>query len=404
MKKIITALTVTAMALSAVFADVSLEFTQHAILLGDSGNLDFNGYSGKYDGHGAADGNWKFAFKNSNAGVQLTVKPSLTDKFTHKKDDKKDAPAVKASDYYGWTKFFDGAMTLQAGVWETRSANRFTTFAGKIQGNQYERYKLGVANGTVAKDINSLSGKALAAQVKYVADDGLWLTGALLDGDYDSKSGIQQKAGFAAEFGTSLGEGSSLIVDFKNAKEGQFALAGFFENKTFKEDLDFLVGFSFGRTDTQKIEYGVDFRARYDLADNIALITMNNLSYYGYKVTDSKTEISSADAETFALWNMVSLTATLSEKLTAIFTVEWEHTDLLNTSNIPQTVTNKDNEDTVKQLGFTQATLDLAPMVKYQIGKGADITAGAVIHTFNWVERKPTDAYFEIPLMLHVSL
>ena len=371
MKKIITALTVTAMALSAAFADVSLEFTQKAILLGDNGNLDFNGYSGKFDGNGSADGNWKFNFKNANAGVWLTVKPTLKDgKYS-----------VGKSEYAGWTKFLDGAATLQAGVWEARTANRFTGLAGKIQGTQYERYKMGTIEGTVAKDVNSLTDKSLAAQVKYTLDGGAWVTAVLKDGAYDAASGIGQKAGLAAEFGTPLGEGSKLIVDFKNFKQDQYAVAGFFENNTLKEGLDFVAGFSFGRAAAPKnnFEWAIDFRGTYDLADNLLLTTMNNLTYDGINVT-------TAGDPKVKLWDMVSLSTAVSEQLTAIFTVHWEHSSLLEDSSA------------------TTATFDIAPMVKYQVGKGVDLTGGLSMRTGNWANRRPTTMTFEIPFVLHVSM
>lgn len=376
MKKIITALTVTAMALSAVFADVSLEFTQKAILLGDTGNVDLNGYSGKFDGKGTTDGNWKFQIKNANAGVWLTVKPQLTDGG---------ANTVGKSEYVGWTKFLDGAATLQAGVWEARTANRFTGLAGKIQGTQYERYKMGTlpsvgADGKDVKgpatDVNSLTDKALAAQIKYTLDGGAWVTAVLKDGDYDAASGIGQKSGLAAEFGTSLGEGSKLIVDFKNFAQDQYAVAGFFENSTLKEGLNFVAGLSFGRRASTNFEWAIDFRGTYDLADNLLLTTMNNLTYDG----------SATGEPALHLWDMVSLSTAISEQLTAIFTVHWEHKDLW-----------KDSES-------GDATFDIAPMVKYQVGKGVDLTGGLSMRTSNWANRKPTNMKFEIPLVLHVSM
>lgn len=405
MKKIITALTVTAMALSAAFADVTLEFTQHAVLLGDNGNLDFNGYSGKFFGdsvgNGTADGNLKFQMKTADAGVWLTVKPTLQDKYTVTKSKtpsdigkEKGGNAVKASEYGGWTKFFDGAMELRAGIWEARTANRFTSLAGKIQGTQYERYKMGTigyykfaTDETVAgpaTDVNRLTDKELAAQVQYKMDGGAWVTAVLKDSDYDSTSGIGQKAGIAAEFGTSLGEGSKLIVDFKNFKKDQYAVAAFFENSTFKEGLNFVTGFSFGRSDattkTNNFEWAIDFRGTYELADNLLLTTMNNLTYDGINVKGTEPQI--------RLWDMVSLSTVVTEQITALFTVHWEHSDLL-----------EDSESTA-----AGAALDLVPMVKYQVGKGVDLTGGISMRTSNWANRRPTTMTFEIPFVLHVSM
>ena len=381
MKKIITALTVTAMALSAVFADVSLEFTQHAIILGDNGNLDFNGYSGKFDGNGSANGNLKFSLKNSNAGVWLTVKPTIQDEYTDDKGNYAGGCSVKASEYAGYTNFLDGAATLQAGVWEARTANRFTGLAGKIQGTQYERYKMGtIGTKGPAEDINRLTDKKLAAQIKYKLDGGAWVTAVLRDGAYDATSGIGQMSGLAAEFGTSLGEGSKLIVDFKNFAQDQYAVAGFFENNTLKEGLDFVAGVSFGRLASTNFEWAIDFRGTYELADNLLLTTMNNLTYDG-----------SAAEPTLHLWDMVSLSTAVSEQLTALFTVHWEHKDLWKDSDAAASVTD-------------HATFDIAPMVKYQVGKGVDLIGGLSMRTSNWANRKPTTMKFEIPFVLHVAM
>ena len=370
MKKIITALTVTVLTLAAAFADVSLEFTQYAVLLGDNGNLDFNGYSGKFDGNATANGNWKFTIKNKNAGVWLTVKPSLQDG---------NPDAVKASEYVGWTNFFDGAMKLQAGQWEARTAKRFAN-GGKLQGTQYERYKMGVVKGlgntSAAADSNRLTDKQLAAQITYTMDGGAWVTGVLHQGDYDTTSGTQQKAGWAAEFGTSVGEGSRLIVDFKNFKQDQYSVAAFVENSTLKEGLDFTAGFSLGREATGSFSWAIDFRGEYDLADNLRLATMNNLTYNTL-----------GTVPVYNLWDMVCLSTELSDQLTALFIVHWEHNDLMKVAATGR-----------------KATLDFAPMVKYQVGKGVDLTGGLNIRTSSWDERSPDTMNFEVPFILHVSM
>ena len=355
MKKIIAALSVTALALCAAFADVSLEYTQKADFIGDNGNL-------KYTGYAKNKGCVKFTLKNDNAGVQLDVDPTIA-----KADEK--TRTVEFDHYYGWVNFFNGAFTLQSGVWETRSVNRMNKDAGKWEGKQYERYKYGVANGAVAKDINNIATvngtTALSTSLTYKAD-GLYATGILVTNPYDAASGINSQSGWGVETGMNIGEGSKLTAMFKNPAKDTYAFAGFLENKTLKENLDFVAGFTFGRAAGKTIELAIDARARYDLKDNLAITTMNNLTY---KDKD------------FSIWDMVSLTLKASEKLDVLMTVHWEY----------------QNFDTPEN-----GKLDFVPSVKYTAAKGVDVSSGIIISTSGW--KKPNTATVEIPFMLHVAL
>ena len=363
MKKIILALSVTVLALSATFADVSLEYTQKADILGDNGKL-------KYTGYAKNKGTLKFLIKNDNAGVQLEVEPTIAKADEGKK-------SIEFSHYFGWTNFGEGAFQLQSGVWETRSVNRMNKDAGKWEGNQYEKNKYGVVGGASGKDVNNISTvngtKALASQLKYNAGD-FYIEGLLVESDYDSDSGLNPKSGWAAEAGLNIGEGNKLVVDFKNSKKDDYAIAAFLENKTLKEDLDFVVGATIGRPYTKLVEYGIDARARYDFADNMAVTTMNNLSYLG-------------SSKKYSLWDMVSLTITASDNLKILMTVEWTHTDLLNEG---------------KTSGNPNGQLDFIPSATYTVGKGVDMSAGLIISTKGW--SKPTTTNVEVPFILKVAL
>ena len=357
MKKIIAALSVTALALCAAFADVSLEYTQKADFIGDNGNL-------KYTGYAKNKGCVKFTLKNDNAGVQLDVDPTIAKAAEGTR-------TIEFDHYYGWVNFFNGAFTLQSGVWETRSVNRMNKDAGKWEGKQYERYKYGVANGEVAKDINNIATvngtTALSTSLTYKAD-GLYATGILVTNAYDAASGINSQSGWGVETGMNIGEGSKLTAMFKNPAKNAYAFAGFLENKTLKENLDFVVGFTFGRAASTNIEWAIDARARYDLADNMALTTMNNLTYKGAE-------------KDFSVWDMVSLTLKASEKIDVLMTVEWEYQKF--------------------DSSYT-GMLDLIPSIKYTAAKGVDISSGIIISTTGW--SRPTSATVEIPFMLHVAL
>lgn len=384
MKKIITALTVTAMALSAAFADVSLEFNQKADFLGDNGKF-------KYTGYDKNNGCLKFTVKNDNVGVVVDVDPTLVQG--------NEARSIDFDAYYGWVNFNDGAMQLKSGVFSDRSVNNFDKDGGLWKGTHYKRYNYGLSELTdfpvvaalasdwkLGHDITNISkvygDQKLATALQYKTED-FFVKAALVDNQakYDPTSSLNQKSGFAAEMGVKLGEGSKLNVVFKNPENKAYAFGAFYENTTFKEDLDFVVGFTFAREKTvvgtnYQFDYAVDFRARYTLADNMAITTMNNLSYYG------------GNYKQYALWDMVSLTVNASESLQVLLTAEWEHQDLLNSR-----WTNPDNE-----IG----KLDLIPGVKYIVGEGVDISTGLIMHTEGW--SKPNVSKFEIPFLLHVGL
>ncbi len=78
MKKIISMLTISALAFGTVFADVSLEYTQKGIIAKSTGSdtsskLDLNGY--------AADisGDVVFTLSNDVAGASVTVDPNYAE-------------------------------------------------------------------------------------------------------------------------------------------------------------------------------------------------------------------------------------------------------------------------------------------------------------------------------------
>lgn len=390
MKKIFTALTVTALALSAAFADVSLEFKQKADFLGDNGKF-------KYTGYDKNNGCLVFTVKNDFAGAVVDIDPTLAQGS--------ETRSIDFDAYYGWVNFYEGAMQLKSGVFSDRSVNNFDKDGGLWKGTHYKRYNYGIseleglsisATETAYKlgqDITNISkvygDQKLATALQYKTED-LFAKLVLVDNQdgYDKGSSLKkgsslnQKSGFAAEMGMKVGEGSKLNVVFKNPENKAYAVGAFFENTTLKEDLDFVVGFTFARESQLKtgsttdyyFDYAVDFRARYTLADNMYLTTMNNLSYFGQKTM-------------YALWDMVSLTLNASENLQVLMTAEWEHQDLLNVNGTDHNTVGK---------------LDLIPGVKYIVGEGVDISTGLIMHTTGW--SKANAASFEIPFLLHVGL
>jgi len=401
MKKIITALTVTALAIGSVFAQVGVEYTQKAFLYSPNGNkMELAGYDGN-------DGNIKFQVKNSNAGAWLTIKAQLgtAEKYDGSgsynetyENTKKNDHGPELSEYVGWVKFGGGLFKLQSGTFDQRAANRFTGLAGKWQGSLYERYKLGVLGGTVGTDIDNIAigyykaegstgdvkscGKVLTSFIEYSGE--VATVRAAINHNEDGYGTLDLKSGFSFQAIANVGEGTKLVADFKTPKNNELGFGFFAENTSLKENLDFLVGFTFAQTtqnntklsgSVKNIEVGVDLRAKYKLGDNLGITTMNNLSYIG---KDKK----------FNLWDMVSLDMPISEKFTGMFTVEWEYKDLFH--------------ETAPTSTYGYGELDLVPSIKYTPVKGVDLTAGLIIATYGW--SRPDTTKFSVPVLLHVSL
>lgn len=372
MKKIISMLTISALALGSIFADVSLEFTQKAYLYDQDGNkLKFSGYD---DSKGCV----KFTVKNDNAGVLLDIDPKIT---------QADSRSVALDQYTGWVNFGDGAFKLQSGVWTARSVNRFNGNAGKWKGSEYEKYKYGVANGDFAKDVNNIASvngtSHLSTAVSYNAD-GFYLTGLLLGLDDAGKKTtgsygtLDLCSGFGAEMGLKIGEGTKLTVNLKSPKNKEIAFGAFVENTSLKENLDFVAGWSFGNNNQSgRFETAIDLRAAYNLNEKVTLTTMNNLSYYSAKYGNAQ----------FDLWDMVSVGVKASDTVLVMLTAEWEYTDLRH-KNVAS--------------GAHNGTLEIIPSVKYSPTKGVDVSSGLIINTTGWSE--PGSAKFAIPFLLHVAL
>ena len=386
MKKIISMLTISALALGSIFADVSLEFTQKAYLYDQDGNkLRFSGYD---DSKGCV----KFTVKNDNAGVLLDIDPKIN---------QGDTKSVALDQYTGWVNFGNGAFKLQSGVWTARSVNRFNGNSGKWKGSEYEKYKYGVANGSLAKDVNNIAAingtSYLSTAVSYNAD-GFYLTGLLLGLDDKKTAGYYGKhdvcSGFGAEMGLKIGEGTKLTVNLKTPANKQIAFGAFVENTSLKENLDFVAGWSFGNDNgSGSFETAIDLRASYNLSETVTLTTMNNLSYYGAGasrwdsslVTPAFVNVTNGQ---FDLWDMLSVGVKASDNILVMLTAEWEYTDLWH-KNL--TKVNQHN-----------GTLEIIPSVKYMPTKGVDVSAGLIINTTGWSE--PSSAKFAIPFLLHVAL
>lgn len=353
MKKIIS-VAVAALAFSMTFAEVSVEYTQAGVLSSNDGAkkiLDLNGY----DEDEKITGCVVTEISNDVAGVVFDIDPWYKDQSREKVNG-----AGKVIDqYYGWAKL--GNLTVQSGVWTSRSVNRMKQDAGSWENKEYEMFKPGVINGTIAADVTNLTENNLATQLQY--DTGsFYVKGAIVDSAFNT----EMNSGFALEGGADISDGLNVKAYFKSLTEQDVAFAAFVESTTLKENLDLVGGFTFGMPASNSFEFGVDIRARYELNEKVALTTMNNFS-------------SAAGVQ--SIWDMLGVAYKSSDKMKFTLTGEWYYANL-----------------DAGELGY----LGIIPGFTYSPCDGADITSGIIIRTAGW--KKPSTSGYTIPFVLHVAL
>lgn len=366
MKKIISVLTVSALALGSIFADVSLEFNHKGMLAQDGKRLQYDGYEN--DPAGCI----VFQVSNDNAGVVVDFDAYINNGSKFGDDPKKNS-GMKFDQYYGWFKLAEGAFKVQSGVWTERKVNRFKDDAAHWADNDYERYKYGVHGGFVAKDITNLTyiqsadKSTLATAITY-NNDKLFVTAAAVSNDF--RSGLA--SGFAFEGGFSLNEQNKLNFVVKTPKADNLALGFFWENTGLKEGLDLLAGLSLDRPDTKATNFAIDLRARYELSEAATLTTMNKFE------ADNK-----GGDRMYSIWDMVSLAFKASDTIKITLTGHWEYWDLFSQTT-------------------GQGKLDFIPGVTYSPTKGVELSTGLGIATTGWP--KAITSTYKIPVVLHVEL
>lgn len=395
MKKIISALTISALALGSIFADVSLEYTQKGYISSNENNtskkLDLNGYSEKITGDVA------FTLSNENAGVAFVVTP-------YYKDEGRTGSLQDDTDffdqYYGWVNFFGGKMKLQSGVWKTRSVNRLNQDAGVWEDNEYEMCHYGIVGSKIGQDITrlaSINGKKALSTALTFHTDSFYATGAIITNNFKTSGTTSTKSGFALETGLNLDENTKVQAILKTPEDQKIAFGLFLDkskitikDRTFDIVAGVTIASDFGTAgakatnpeDTSSsvtlnkgFEAAVDLRLRYELSDSVAITSMNNVSYLGTKTA------SNGENGVFNVWDMVSVALKATDTIKVQVTGEWVYQDL-----------------SVGHNGYFSVT----PGVVVTPMKDISITSGLIIRTYGW--SKPTDTSFAIPFILHVAL
>lgn len=434
MKKIVSVLSVAALTLSAVFAaDVSLNYKMAAALYTEKNEKTYAGTPAKETGatqtrtfldlNGYADkptGDLAFTAKNDFAGFALTLNPKVRQAYT----------AFAVDTYYGWLNFSNVQVTT--GKWCSRYVNRLDMHSGNWEGNEFERYKPGVINGLAAHDIDNLTAvnkgmknatptadyeTRLATAVAYTLhkdeDSALMIKGVLVDNDWgstlrtdtkdDNKRAYHNKSysdvdggdlgffsGFAGEFAYKAA-GFDFNLALKSMYRDQLAFGAFF--RTIGESSSLLFGLSAGldlqstKANGEKVvdhryrEFAFDFRAHFDLSEELCLTTMNNLSVY------NKEKAKGQDYEEMdsLLWNMVSLGYKASEKVFAQLTAETECKPFTVHGNTAKDGTELDGP--FSKGGFK---ITVTPGVVYSFNENATLTTGVALE---WTEIGASPAY-----------
>lgn len=385
MKKIISALAVSALALGSVFAaDVSLEYTQKGMISNNEGGksvkLDLNGY--------AADvtGDVIFSVSNDNAGVLVDIDPWYDD--TARKGVQ--GATQLFDEYYGWVKFFDGKMKLQSGVWGDRTVNRMTQDKGKWENGEYEKFKPGVINGAIGADISKFAAfngeTSLTTALTY--DDGTFsVTAGAITSTFKTSTSTTgtttTKSGFGFNLAYNIDEDTKITAILKTPTDQSVAFAAFVDKKGFEifdRTFDVMAGATVaGRDSSNTSDYNgfegaVDLRFRYEISDTVALTSMNNFSYSGANVSDDEDGLKS-------IWNMASLAVQATDTIKVQLTGEWYYADL-------------DAENA--------GLLEIIPGVTYSPVEGTSLTGGIIIKTEGW--KNPSESSIAIPFVLSVAL
>ena len=369
MKKIISMLTVSALALGSLFADVSLELNHKGMLAQDGARF-------KYAGYDDTTGCVVFKVSSDTAGVVVDFDPVIN---------QANAKSVKLDQYYGWVNFIDGAFKLQSGVWTERKVNRLKDDGAHWAHNEDERYKYGVEKGTVAEDITNLTYIQSAAKTPLSTaitynSQNIFVTAAIVSNDYGT-AGFEKelKSGFAFEGGFSLNEQNKLNFVFKTPAADDLALGFFWENKGLKEGLNFVAGLSIDRPKGKDTNFAIDLRARYELSETATLTTMNKFQMDNSPVVGT--------GRSYSIWDMVSLAVKTSDTVKLTMTAHWEYRDLFSCAS-PE--------------GAGRGKLDFIPGVTYSPTKGVELSTGLGIETTGWP--KAVTSTYKIPVVLHVEL
>ena len=281
-----------------------------------------------------------------------------------------------ADEYYGWMNFGLplGSLQVTAGKWNGRNVNRVLTDRGDLEGRDFELFKPGVINGTIGADSANLTNGNLGMVAAWTLADVL--PGTLMakvglaryfDEDWNANGVTKQsgdKRSYNSKNGTDLTDGKASWKwnpdeDEWVVKAGPLAEVSYWQEGALRANLSVRSlnkhSYSFGAwispelADTlqltvggtvatgkdydgnnaggawsdRRTEWGIDFRLRLQVTDDLSITTMNNISS---GICDDDLEDrngkSLKDKSIGALWNMLNATYQIADNLTAAFTLQ----------------------------------------------------------------------------------
>ena len=464
MKKIVSVLSVAALALSSIFAaEVTLSYKTKAALYKETNKknvatdsdasqtrtlLDQTGYD-----NGKAKSNVVVSAKTDFAGFVLDFEPEA--------QEGKKGTAIADNNfyqYYGWLNF--GPLQVTSGKWESRYGYELDDDQKAWADNDFNRYHLGIINGAYGHDVDNLTAtlayadstktfdpkkpivgekveakQQLATAVALTShpNDGTYimLKGVLVDSDWGSSLRLDSDrnytgaytsvtnggdlafhSGFAGEFAFHIDNSIDINVVAKSLKRDTLAI-GAFVRPTFGSTT-LLAGFTFGKALNEKAadgteidstysEFGIDLRLRTKLSDNVTLTTMHNISHFQPEYAkDHKVDTNYA-----TMWNMVSLAYAASEKTVLQCTVQNECVLFKNVAN-----DKNDGSDLKGPRTNGGYNLSIMPAVVYSFNENASLSAGlkwdinniAALDAWKSTQGVITTSEFSIPVVFKVSL
>ena len=320
MKKIVGAVLAATMLAGTAMADIGFSYTGSNYFTTSGGNL-------KYVNDDRTD---CLSVTMSNAAGGVVVDFDI------------DGGSLVEDEYYGWINFTLPFAQLQmtAGAWNGRYVNRVRADAGDLKAADFEKFKPGVINGTTGKDSDNLTGGAVSVVAAFTNQDVLpgtlmgkiGLVKSTYNPDADaaknaSESGdatdgdLAISAGFVGELAYRQDGLVNLNLAIKNLVKNNFSF-GLWVSPMMVDKLSLTLG---GTVATVKdwdktakewsdlgVEWGIDLRARYKIADGLSVTTMHNLSS-AYSSAD--------DDSTMKLWNMLNATYAIADNLTTGLTL-----------------------------------------------------------------------------------
>ena len=274
---------------------------------------------------------------------------------------------IKPDEYYGWVNIGLplGSLQVTAGAWNGRWVNRVITDKGDLDREDFELFKPGVINGLTGKDSDNLTNGNLGMVAAWTLADTL--PGTLMvklglakynNGWGDDWFGTKDNnwngtVGHGQDFFWNTGTGpvkvragftGEVAYQQEGAFRANFAVRslnkhtysfGAWVSPLIADNLQLTVGgtvatgklWKFNNGDgwsNRKTEWGLDFRLRLQVTDDLSITTMNNISsgVCNNPSLKDKNGDSQVGKNIGVLWNMLNATYAFADNLTAGLTVQ----------------------------------------------------------------------------------